>query len=313
MVCMGWMGSVTRARVLPRALEPRGLADYGGAMSRTFGPRLALATSLLLGGCYSGLDADDGDGGTSVGDGGTAAATTSASGPGGGTESSGATDPTADPTVDPTVDPGATSTGAEEDTGAVDDTSGDATSGPVDPSTSTTADDTTGDDTTGDTGLPPPVDVPDNAYCAPVGGWDPAWAQLELDVLELVNQVRAQGADCHGKGMFGPAGPLTMDPALRCAARKHSADMAARNFFDHTNPDGETPWDRMAKAGYGNYSNAGENIAAGSADAQGTMNQWLGSDGHCANIMNPAFQHIGVGYSTGGQYGHLWTQVFGAK
>jgi uncharacterized protein YkwD len=104
-----------------------------------------------------------------------------------------------------------------------------------------------------------------------------------------------------------------MHPALRCAARKHSADMAARDFFDHVNPDGEKFTDRMTKAGYGSYSTAGENIAAGSPDAQGTMSQWMGSDGHCANIMNPDYKDIGVGYSTGGQYGHLWTQVFGAK
>ncbi|MBK7829296.1 MAG: CAP domain-containing protein [Nannocystis sp.] len=158
-----------------------------------------------------------------------------------------------------------------------------------------------------------PSDVPDNAHCADVADWSPAWAQLEQDVLVIVNQVRSQGANCGSKGAFGPAGPLTMHPALRCAARKHSVDMAVRNFFDHINPDGETPWDRMGKAGYGSYSAAGENIAAGSPDAAGTMDQWMNSDGHCANIMNPAFEHIGVGYSTGGQYGHLWTQVFGAK
>lgn len=269
-------------------------------------PRLAFAASLLLGGCYSGLDAG-GSGGGSSGDT-SGAAPTSATDSGASEGSSG--EPAADPTADPTADTGTTST-ADASTGAVDGTTGDATTGPATTASSTT----TSDETTGaaDTGLPPPVDVPDNAYCAPVGAWDPAWAQLELDVLTLVNQVRAQGADCHGKGMFGPTGPLKMDPALRCAARKHSADMAARNFFDHVNPDGESPWDRMAQAGYGDYTNAGENIAAGSADAQGTMNQWMGSDGHCANIMSPDFTDMGVGYSPGGQYGHLWTQDFGAK
>lgn len=161
--------------------------------------------------------------------------------------------------------------------------------------------------------MPGPTDVPDSPACADVADWSPAWAQLELDVLVIVNQVRSQGANCGSKGAFGPAGPLTMHPALRCAARKHSVDMAVRNFFDHINPDGETPWDRMGKAGYGGYSAAGENIAAGSPDAAGTMDQWMTSDGHCANIMNPDFKDIGVGYSTGGQYGHLWTQVFGAK
>jgi uncharacterized protein YkwD len=41
---------------------------------------------------------------------------------------------------------------------------------------------------------------------------------------------------------------------------------------------------------------------------------WLGSDGHCANIMNPAFVDLGVGYfnAPGSMYTHYWTQSFGA-
>jgi len=272
-----------------------------------------LAASLLLGGCYIGLDLDDGEassGATANTGSATVAMTTGDPDPG--ETAAGATDGASDGASD-----GATTEAVDGSTSDDAGTSGPATTEPDTTASGTTeAMSTSGaDDTTGaaDTGLPPPVDVPDNAYCVAVGDWDPAWAQLELDVLEIVNQVRATGADCHSKGMFGATSPLTMNPALRCAARKHSADMAARNFFDHTNPDNESPWDRMGKAGYGGYSNAGENIAAGSPDAQGTMNQWMDSDGHCANIMNPGFKEIGVGYSTGGQYGHLWTQVFGAK
>ncbi len=152
--------------------------------------------------------------------------------------------------------------------------------------------------------------VPDNDYCADVADWDPAWAELEEQVLALVNQVRSEGRSCGSAGQFAATGPVTMSPALRCAARVHSADMAARGFFEHDNPSGESPWDRMAKAGYASYSTAGENIAAGSPDAAGTMMQWLDSDGHCSNIMNPGFSELGVGYSTGGTYGHLWTQDF---
>lgn len=293
------------------ALSPGGARGYGAGMFRLVGPRLALPASLLLGGCYVGLDL--GDQATDTG----AGASTEASATVTGVEDLDTGDASAGVTGGAST---GTSTGGAsgEDTGDDTTTGGPITTEPVttgpmtgDGQTSTGP----GAEDTGaaDTGLPPPVDVPDNAYCVAVGDWDPGWAQLELDVLALVNQVRATGADCHSKGMFAATGPLTMSPALRCAARKHSADMAARNFFDHTNPDGELPWDRMGKAGYGNYSNAGENIAAGSPDAQGTMNQWLGSDGHCANIMSPNFQEIGVGYSPGGQYGHLWTQVFGAK
>lgn len=156
-------------------------------------------------------------------------------------------------------------------------------------------------------------DVPGNAYCQSVADWDSNWNALENEVLSIVNQRRAQGANCGTSGMFGPASPLSMQGSLHCAARKHSQDMNVRNFFAHDNPDGEGPQPRIEKAGYTNWFTWGENIAAGSATAAATMDQWMGSDGHCANIMNPDFTEIGVGYTVGGEWGHLWTQVFGAR
>lgn len=281
-----------------------------------------LVAAALTTGCYSGFsdpgmtgEEASGDAASDAGETGETDALTG--GPQTGGASQTATEPTTTPptTMSPTTDAtGDATTGVTDPTTGGDETTGQVTS--MDPSTTSMTTMTTMDPTmtTMDpTGTPPDADVPDNAYCLPVAGVDPAWKQLEEDVLALVNQARAQGANCGSEGMFGPAGPLTMEPALRCAARKHSADMDARDFFDHINPDGQTPWDRMDLAGYGSYSNAGENIAAGSPDAAGTMMQWMQSDGHCSNIMNPDFQQIGVGYHPGGQYGHLWTQVFGAK
>jgi uncharacterized protein YkwD len=303
--------------------------------SAWFAPALVLA--LSAGGCYSGLDPGDswtgasglstpGTGGPDgSGPGGTDGDPTEAGGStGGGSMSGGATEDSGADTADMTTapagstsgDPGTSgpdpSTGADPTNGTT--TNGTTTNGTTTDGTTTNGTTTTdGGSTTSTTGEPNP-DVPNGVpYCGPAATWDAAWKQKEEDILAIVNQVRAQGANCGSEGNFGPAGPLTMDPNLRCAARMHSKDMNDRDFFDHTNPDGESPWDRMDKAGYGNYSNAGENIAAGSPDAAGTMDQWMGSDGHCANIMNPDFEHIGVGYHPGGQWGHLWTQVFGAK
>ncbi len=202
--------------------------------------------------------------------------------------------------------PGATSNGDGSDAAGLDtdDTAATADAGEtMDP-------DDAGETTGGDD--PPPADVPDIPYCDEVADWDRGWSQLELDILAAVNVVRGQGANCGSAGNFGATGPLTMHPALRCAARKHSLDMHERAFFDHVNPSGEAPWDRMEQAGYG-YTAAGENIAGGSPDAAGTMDQWMNSDGHCSNIMNPDYEHIGVGYYPGGQWGTLWTQVFGAQ
>ena len=157
----------------------------------------------------------------------------------------------------------------------------------------------------------PDDDVPPVAFCEEVADWDPQWRALEARVLEIVNQHRAQGASCGSAGQFGPTDPLQMDPALRCAARKHSMDMAERGYFEHVSPDGQEPWDRIEAAGYA-FEAAGENIAGGSPDAEGTMAQWMGSDGHCSNIMNPGFTDIGVGYFPGGEFGTLWTQNFAA-
>lgn len=157
------------------------------------------------------------------------------------------------------------------------------------------------------------VGVPGNEYCQPTGDWDEQAVRLEAEVLTIVNQRRSEGATCGGQA-FGAAPPLSADPALTCAARIHSLDMAERNFFDHNNLDGESPFDRMMRAGYV-YSTAGENIAAGQPTAEQVMQGWMQSDGHCRNIMNPDFVHFGGGYvsTATAAYPAYWTQTFGAR
>jgi uncharacterized protein YkwD len=155
---------------------------------------------------------------------------------------------------------------------------------------------------------PPPArdPVPSNAYCEPVAYFGAAATALEDQILVLVNQRRAAGANCGTAGSFGSRAPLTMNAALRCAARVHSLDMDTRDYFAHNSLDGTTPWTRMTRAGYA-WSAAGENIAGGFTTAQGFVDAWMKSDGHCANIMGANFTHIGVGY-----YGNLGTQDFGS-
>lgn len=134
--------------------------------------------------------------------------------------------------------------------------------------------------------------------------WPSANAAFEADLLELVNDRRAEGATCGGEA-FGPTDPLTKDDLLNEAARGHSLDMVERDFFDHTNPDGDSPGDRIDDLGY-EWSTWGENIAAGQSTPAAVMQTWMNSPGHCSNIMNPAFDEIGLGYYEG-----HWTQVFG--
>lgn len=147
----------------------------------------------------------------------------------------------------------------------------------------------------------------------PTGGWSSESAALEDRVLVLVNQYRAAGAVCGDKA-FGPAPALTAMGALQTAARGHSKDMATRNYFDHSTPEGVGPSERMKGAGYlGSYS--GENIAAGNQTAESTMAQWMKSPGHCSNIMDKDFKYLGVGTfaNPGAKYKFYWTQNFGSN
>lgn len=105
-------------------------------------------------------------------------------------------------------------------------------------------------------------------------------------------------------------GPLSIDSTLTSVAQAHSADMARRQFFDHVNPDGASPFDRISAAGY-RYRMAAENIAAGYRTPQQVVDGWMNSSGHRKNILNCGLTEIGVGYLTGGSYGTYWTQNFG--
>ncbi|OXS32760.1 CAP domain-containing protein [Streptomyces sp. XY006] len=117
-------------------------------------------------------------------------------------------------------------------------------------------------------------------------------------VLSLVNEERAK-VGCS---------PVAANSALAGLAQNYSEDMAARGFFDHTDPDGRTPWDRAEKAGISNLG--GENIARGQADAAAVMDAWMNSPGHRANILNCDFKTLGVGVELGSG-GPWWTQNFG--
>lgn len=124
-------------------------------------------------------------------------------------------------------------------------------------------------------------------------------AVFEAAVVDLVNDERAT-AGC-------PA--LTVDDWLTAAARAHSADMAARDYFSHTTPEGVAFSTRITNAGY-RWSSAGENIAKGQRTPQEVMTAWMNSEGHRANILNCGFVNLGVGVAANASGVLLWTQDF---
>ena len=158
------------------------------------------------------------------------------------------------------------------------------------------------------------ADVLDPAFACSDAGWPAASITLEDQVLTLVNQKRAAGATCGGVAK-PPVAALTMESRLRCAARNHSKDMSSKNFFSHTGSSGSTFVQRIEAAGYTPWLALAENIAAGQTTAAAVVSGWMASTGHCNNIMNGTYKHLGVGYSysAGATYKHYWTQDFGKQ
>ncbi|WP_131723919.1 CAP domain-containing protein, partial [Streptomyces showdoensis] len=123
-------------------------------------------------------------------------------------------------------------------------------------------------------------------------------AQYVDQVLALANAERRK-AGCD---------PLRSDAKLRRAAQKHADDMAARDYYDHTTPEGRTPGDRITAAGY-DWSAWGENIFRGPHTAAEAVEGWMNSEGHRKNILNCAFKEVGVGVSLTDN-GPWWVQDF---
>jgi uncharacterized protein YkwD len=82
--------------------------------------------------------------------------------------------------------------------------------------------------------------------------------------------------------------------------------MVNRHYFEHNSPDGNTPADRTAAAGYPDYG--GENIAWGQRSAAEVVTDWMNSPDHRRNILDCEFTTVGVGLDPRGMY---WTQDFG--
>lgn len=133
----------------------------------------------------------------------------------------------------------------------------------------------------------------------------PSVADYRNDVVEYTNQYRRQNG-CND---------LQLDDQLTQAAQQHSEDMAINDYFSHDGLNGSTPWDRIKATGY-TYSNAAENIYAGSRTPKETVEGWFASDGHRKNMLNCDLEYIGVGYyylenDTGSvNYHTYWVQVF---
>ncbi|TDL88517.1 serine protease [Vibrio vulnificus] len=87
---------------------------------------------------------------------------------------------------------------------------------------------------------------------------------------------------------------LTWDKRVKVTAQDHSADMAVNQYFNHTNLEGESPFDRMEDDKI-NFRMAGENLAAGQNSSIFAHEGLMNSIGHRENKLQKDFESLGVG------------------
>lgn len=130
-------------------------------------------------------------------------------------------------------------------------------------------------------------------------------------VVAEVNRRRATAQTCGSRGTYAAAAALRWHDTLFRAAAGHGLDMVTHNFFSHTGRNGSMVGARLTAAGYA-WASAAENIAAGQPTVARVVDAWMGSDGHCANLMNPAMEEFAVAcvYNTGNR-SNYWTMALG--
>ncbi|MDN5346447.1 MAG: hypothetical protein PWP65_11 [Clostridia bacterium] len=138
---------------------------------------------------------------------------------------------------------------------------------------------------------PQPKPQPEPAP-APVG-----LTTQEAILFDLVNQERVKNG----------LRPLILHPGLTELARKKSQDMVENNYFGHKSPTYGYFYNMVYNAGI-RFTSVGENLAM-ARDARKAFYQFLASEPHRANMLNPGFTHTGIGIVPN-QYGVVVTQLF---
>lgn len=125
---------------------------------------------------------------------------------------------------------------------------------------------------------------------------------FEYQMFDLTNATRVQ----HNLPT------LTWDDHVKETARAHSADMAENHYFDHTNLEGQSPFDRMKEDDLF-FTLAGENLAYGQFSSIFAHEGLMNSMGHRKNILQSDFEYLGVGVAFNSESHPYYTQNFYAK
>lgn len=117
----------------------------------------------------------------------------------------------------------------------------------------------------------------------------PMLADLQQQMINAINVQRSN---------FGLS-PYQIDKGLTDVALAHAQDMVVRDYLAHTNPDGQSPRDRLINYGFTDMAKVGENIQRNTqsrnSSVEEAVNWFMNSPVHRAGLLNTEYNRIGVG------------------
>ena len=119
------------------------------------------------------------------------------------------------------------------------------------------------------------------------------------EVLRLINLERSKAGVKQLKGM------IALDKAANIRAHEITGD---DENFSHTRPHGKEFYTVLFEQSI-EFMAAGENLAAGQSTPEMVVADWMASEGHKANILDPDFEYVGLGYVEDDGY-YYWAQLF---
>ena len=138
--------------------------------------------------------------------------------------------------------------------------------------------------------------------------------------LGAINNARATGRTCGGT-FFSAAPALSWQNANYLAAYEHAEDLVISGTYSHDGSGTNSDWtaqvqelgrgskarDRLLNNGWklqGDSSGNTENIVGGRPSIDSAVSAWIGSPGHCVNLMSSFETKIGVA-----RVNNMWVMV----
>lgn len=114
-------------------------------------------------------------------------------------------------------------------------------------------------------------------------------ASTDISTAALLQQTNIQRHDNKERA-------LTLNDKLARAAQAKAEDMAQRDYWSHTTPDGKQPWSFVRQSGY-QYYRVGENLAYGFSNSREAIIAWMNSPEHRENVLGD-YQDVGFGIAS---------------